>query len=423
MRADIVREHGAATAAIMAASESVAARPNGAAKRAPNTLIVKSDGTPHAILANAITKLRTAPEWKGVLAFNEFSLQVTTLKPAPWGGSAGKEWTDHEDRLTADWLQHHRILVPVKIAAEAIQTVSRDRICNPVREYLEGTHWDGRRRIDGWLSMYLGVAQSNYTCAVGARWLIAAVARIFAPGAKVDSCLILEGEQGSGKSRALKTLGGDWYTDEMSELGSKEAAIQTRGIWIIELAELEAMTRAEVCRIKAFMSRATDRFRPPYASRPIESPRQCIFAGSVNHSTGYLRDETGGRRFWPIQCSRIELDALARARDQLFAEATQRYKAGTPWWLDSGELNQAAAEEQIARYDGDPWDDNIRRWAEGRADISIDQVLTVCLEMPKHQWTQVHKNRIARSLRAQGWERFRGPIEDNHQWPSPFRTK
>ena len=128
----------------------------------------------------------------------------------------------------------------------------------------------------------------------------AGVARIFSPGAKADSCLILEGEQGTKKSTALKTLVQPWFTDEIAELGSKDAALQTRGVWIIEIAELDSMNRSEAGKIKEFMSRTTDRFRPPYGRRLIESPRQCIFAGSVNH-TNYLRDETGARRFWPVQ--------------------------------------------------------------------------------------------------------------------------
>jgi predicted P-loop ATPase len=131
--------------------------------------------------------------------------------------------------------------------------------------------------------------------------MISTVARIFEPGVKADCCLILEGEQGSGKSSALRTLAAPWFTDEIAELGSKDAALQSHGVWIIELAELDSMSRADVGRIKAFMSRSVDRFRPPYGKRLIESPRQCVFAGSVNHSD-YLRDETGARRFWPVEC-------------------------------------------------------------------------------------------------------------------------
>ena len=116
---------------------------------------------------------------------------------------------------------------------------------------------------------------------------------------KADCCLILEGTQGIRKSTALRTVAGEYFTDELADLGSKDAAMQTRGVWIIELSELDNLSHAEVARIKAFMSRTTDRFRPPYGMRLMESPRQCVFAGTVNHCS-YLRDDTGGRRFWPV---------------------------------------------------------------------------------------------------------------------------
>ena len=132
---------------------------------------------------------------------------------------------------------------------------------------------------------------------------------------------------------------------------------------MIEIAELDSMTRAEVSRIKAFMSRATDRFRPPYGKQVIESPRQCVFAGSVNHST-YLRDETGGRRFWPVRCGEIDVDALARDRNQLWAEAVSQYRAGEVWWLETRELIQEAEQQQSDRYEEDPWQSLIAAWVE-----------------------------------------------------------
>jgi hypothetical protein len=196
-------------------------------------------------------------------------------------------------------------------------------------------HWDGVERLDRWLSTYLGADDSDYSRAVGSRWLISAVARTFQPGAKADCCLILEGPQGIRKSTALRTIAGEYFTDELADLGSKDAAMQTRGVWIIELSELDSLSHAEVARIKAFMSRTTDRFRPPYGMRLVESPRQCVFAGTVNHGT-YLRDETGGRRFWPIvQVFDSFLEAAQRfALDPTFAGLSVAWRI--PWrarWL------------------------------------------------------------------------------------------
>jgi predicted P-loop ATPase len=232
---------------------------------------------------------------------------------------------------------------------------------------------------------------------------------------KADCCLILEGEQGMKKSTALKTIAGEWFTDEIADLGSKDASMQTRGVWIIEIAELDSMSRGEVGKIKAFMSRSTDRFRPPYGKRLIESPRQCTFAGSVNH-TAYLRDETGGRRFWPVQCTRILIDDLARDRGQLWAEAVHRYQAGENWWLDSAELNQAAELEQRDRYEGDPWDGPISTWLTGKSSVSIEQALEFGIEKPKAQWHQSDRNRVGRVLRSLGWERYRERSGENLEW-------
>jgi predicted P-loop ATPase len=338
--------------------------------------------------------------------------------------SSVPEWTDHEDRLTADWLQHVGVCVSVEVAGQAVQTVAKDRAFHPVREYLESLEWDGNKRIDTWLSIYLGAEATDYTSAVGARWLTSGVARIYEPGAKADCCLILEGVQGLKKSTALKTIAGDWFTDEIADLGSKDAAMQTRGVWIIEIAELDSMSRSDVSKVKSFMSRSTDRFRPPYGKRLIESPRQCIFAGSVNHSN-YLRDETGGRRFWPVACTRIQIVELARDRDQLWAEARGRYGSGAAWWLDSVELNRLAQQQQADRYDGDPWDELVTKWLQspsqryngaGQAlqpftsdsqSVTIADVLNHCVGKPQDQWSQSDKNRVARCLRSLGFERYK----------------
>ncbi|HLH02154.1 MAG TPA: virulence-associated E family protein [Bryobacteraceae bacterium] len=367
------------------------------------------------ILANAITALRRAPEWQGVLAWDEFRANVVTLRRTPWGGGPDREWTDQEDRLTAEWLQHQRILVSVETASQAIQTVATENSVHPVRQYLDGVAWDGIPRLYRWLSTYLGAEHTEYTCAVGARWMLSAVARIDQPGTKADSCLILEGPQGAKKSTALRTLAGGFFTDELAELGSKDAALQIRGVWVVEIAELDSLARSEIASIKAFMSRTTDRFRPPFGKRVIEFPRQCVFAGTVNH-TEYLRDETGARRFWPVRCNVIDIEALARDRDQLWAEATHRYRSGEKWWLDTSDLVDTATQEQAARYQSDPWEEIIAPWLEQRASTSVSEVLEMCLNKSQAQWSQTDKTRVARCLRALGWDRYRERQGNRLEW-------
>jgi predicted P-loop ATPase len=173
-----------------------------------------------------------------------------------------------------------------------------------------------------------------------------------------------------------------------------------------QLSELDSLSHSEVARIKAFMSRTTDRFRPPYGMRLVESPRQCVFAGTVNHGT-YLRDETGARRFWPVACGRIDVEGLARDRDQLWAEARVRFGAGKVWWLETVGLVQLASGQQGARYESDPWEEVLASWIESRTSVSISELLGECLNKPRALWTQGDKNRVARCLRGLGWERYR----------------
>src|SRR5262249_28272593 len=147
-------------------------------------------------LANAITAFRYAREWEGALAFNEFSIATTIVAGIPWNRDR-RPWTDNDDILAAEWLQHHGIQVSKDIAGQAVEVVARQKPFHPVKQYLESLVWDGSPRLDTWLERHLGANQpaqsSRYLSAVGARWFISAVARIYRPGSKADHCLILEG--------------------------------------------------------------------------------------------------------------------------------------------------------------------------------------------------------------------------------------
>jgi predicted P-loop ATPase len=367
-------------------------------------LTYNDKGKAHPSLLNATTALRTAPEWAGVLAFNEFSLQAVTLKPTPWGSPPGP-WSEQQDRLTTEWLQRHGVMVGPRTAADAALTVANEHRFNPVRDYLDSLKWDGVHRIGQWLHTYLGAEQSGYVAAVGARWLISAVARIYQPGAKVDCCLILEGPQGMRKSTALRTLGEPWFTDHLPPFDSKDAGMCVHGVWIIELAELGNLIRADSEAVKTFISQQSDRIRPPYGRYVEDTPRQCVFAGTVNKDE-YLRDETGGRRFWPVVCGEVNIDALLADKDQLWAEAVAQYKAGARWWLDAQELEGAASEEQASRFEGDPWQSQIQDWVEGKDVVTVATVLRSCIQKPLDKWEQRDKNRVARVLQVLGWQRF-----------------
>jgi putative DNA primase/helicase len=295
--------------------------------------------------------------------------------------------------------------------------------------------------METWAITYLGAADTRLNRAFGSLWMISAVARIMDPGTKVDHMLILEGPQGAKKSTALKTLAGaEWFTDELAEIGSKDAAQQTRGVWIIEIAELDAIGRAEVSRIKSFLSRSVDRYRPPYERYVTDVPRQCVFAGTVNPDT-YLRDETGNRRFWPIRCGKIDLEAIRRSRDQLWAEAMAMYSQGAIWWLDDPDLIAQARAEQEERYQSDAWDGLIDRWlvydkqrvnrgyatyddwreeeverAALLTDVSVAEILQNAIGIEPGRWTRGDQMRISAYLKARGWERYRSRSGASLDW-------
>lgn len=323
----------------------------------------------------------------------------------PWymNGPDHRFWENPDDLLTTNWLQQKGIYISKETARDAIDVVARDNSFHPVMDYLSRTEWDGVHRIDTWTIDYLGVEDTPFVRATGAKWLISGVARIYVPGCKADCALIIEGKQGLLKSTALKTLFHPWFTDEISDLGSKDAAMQIAGKWGIEMSELDSMRRTEVSKVKAFMSRTMDRFRPPYGYRVVEQLRQCIMAGTVNENQ-YLRDDTGNRRFWPHAGTKIDIPKLSDDRDQLWAEAKTKYLLEEPWWLDSDELITQAREAQSARRVEDPWENEISNMLKLLESTTPSELL-LDLGKDKKDLTQADQNRAASCLRALGWER------------------
>lgn len=283
---------------------------------------------------------------------------------------------------------------------------------DPIAEYLRSLKWDGEKRIDTWLTHYLNTPDTLYTRAVGRKWLIGAVARALKPGCKMDTVLILEGEQGLKKSTALATLAGPGnFSDTPIDIGSKDGRLALQGVWIIELAELESLRKSESTRTKAFFSQQEDKYRPPFGRHDIIVPRRCVFAGSVNlGSQGYLQDETGNRRFWPVECSSIDLPALRRDRDQIWAEATQAFDAGEEWWVPE---NLAGLKEAVAdRMEEDSWSSLIEDWlcAVKEPIVSKDEVYLYALDLGHREWSRANESRIGRILKGLGWRRRRVSI-------------
>jgi predicted P-loop ATPase len=370
-------------------------------------LMLNKHGVPLGILRNVLYALRNAPEWRGVLAYDEFAARAITRKPLPWIDQTVEQWTDYHDSRACEWFQEHEIAASAGEVGRGIQTVARENPVHPVRDYLNALKWDRTARLDTWLPRYFGVEDSPYVKAVASRFLISAVARVEKPGCQVDHALILEGPQGLLKSSALRELAHPWFTDRLSTLGSKDAAMEVAGVWLIELSELDALTKATNPAIKSFITRRHDRLRLPYGRHMVDRPRQCVFAGSINPTGGYLKDPTGARRFWPVACGVIDLKALARDRDQLWAEALVRFRDGAVWWLETPELEALATAEQAARFEVDAWAETVSDWLVGRNDVSVGEVLVGALGVPQESWSQTAQNRVAALLAFTGFQRYR----------------
>ena len=338
-------------------------------------LIYGKDG-PHDNVANVCLALTADPVFRDGIRFDELRA-CPVVASMPWRSSQGwREWTDVDDVALAEWLQLRGLNARPATCAAAVQHFASMRLIHPLRDHLDGRAWDGERRLESWLTTYLGVAKNDYSQAVGRAWLISAVARVFKPGCKADHALILEGPQGAFKSTACSiiAMSPDWFADEIADLGSKDSAQDLRGKWIIEIGELSAMRRSEVERVKAFISRSSDHYRPSYGRRSQDFARQCVFIGTTN-ADAYLADETGGRRFWPVKVGKIDTDALRRDIGQLWAEAVAAFKAGEAWHLPR-EIEMQAREQQADRRITDPWEDAIIGWAEAQVRVGHDRRCT-----------------------------------------------
>lgn len=389
-------------------------------------IIVSKNGEPAPLLANAITILGHATEWKGSIGWNDFHRRIECIKQATDERQVAHGlWTDAHDAAATEWIQQAGVHVPMSTVRQAVATVAQKHAYNPLTEWLNTLEWDGTPRIDTWLLNICHADDNDYVRAVGAKFLIGAIARAYVPGCKQDTALVLEGLQGIRKSTTFEILAGDFFSDDMGDLHSKDAAMQSQAGWIIELAELSALTRsaagsAGIEGIKAFLTRRTDRFRPPYGHNVIHAPRQSVFVGTVNpDGSGYLRDQEN-RRFWPVRTGNIDTHKLSIVRDQLWAEAITRYRENSQWWLTESE-NRAAQIEQESRRVVDEWqhiitrfttefpqgDNSGRIWWVPRSvrleTMTVSEILTDALNIPVARWTQNDQNRVARCLKSMGW--------------------
>lgn len=360
--------------------------------------------------ANAHLCLIHMPEWRDVLAYDEFAQRVVKRSPPPFERGVAGDWDAMDDTFTCYWLTRGMPKLSTAQAAEAVESAARMRSFDPVRTYLEGLIWDQVPRLDDWLADYFGAPKTEYTMRVGRWWLIGMVRRVFEPGCKFDFMPILEGPQGRGKSSALEILAHPWFGNTDFVMGDKDSMSVMQGKWLYEVAELDSFNKADSTRVKSFVSRQIDEFRPPYGRRVVKQPRRVVLVGTTNQYE-YFKDASGNRRFWPIQClETINLDGLRDARDQLFAEAVHRYRAGERSYPTREEQEELLAPEQEAREIADAWEEGVHRFLE---EVGTDgtrlqstsgfDILHKGLKLDAGKITKEMTTRVGLVMRKLGW--------------------
>jgi predicted P-loop ATPase len=371
-------------------------------------LVRNGAGFPRSTLGNVFIVLESDAQLAKLFAFDLVRARSVLMRAPPWEAEAkiGRDVGDHDVVCCTRFLEDKfGLITDVGIVGRAVEATARKNQHDPLRDYLCGLEHDGKKRLDRWAVDLLGVADTPFARDAGVRFLIAAVARALRPGCQVDSALVLEGAQGCGKSSAVRILSRGFFSDDIPDLSNgKESAVSLSGAWFVELAELEGLKRADIAKTKAFITRRFDRFRPPYGKHVEEFPRRCVFVATTNESS-YLLDETGNRRFWPLTCGAVKLDALERNADQLWAEAVAAFNAGTHWHLDVS-VQAEAREQQDDRVENDPWHAQVAEMVNGRDYATTRDVLrTVAIHAGLQ--TRTHSMRAASLLRRLGFTRRR----------------
>lgn len=360
----------------------------------------------------------------GLIAYNEFAHRIERCGALPWTAELG-EWETADDYKLGLWMAEH-MGMPIRsegTLAAGVAMAAMDCKFHPVRRYLDGLQWDGIDRLDHWLHECLSTRDDTYHKMIGRFFIMGMVARILNPGCQMDTMMILEGAQGRRKSTALRVLAGEWFADTPLKIGDKDATLNLSGVWLYEVAELDAFSKVEVTAVKQYVTSRVDRVREPYARRAIDRPRSCVFGGTTNQDE-YLRDPSGGRRFWPVRVRMdIELGKLAEWRDQLYAEAMRRLQQGERYHPTREESEQYIVPEQEEREIADPWFERIAAWLGDKSDkggyydltrlvryqYTSTQILTQCLGVETHKIDGARQmaTRVGVAMHKLGWRKVR----------------
>lgn len=350
-------------------------------------LDVDRKGNIYGTIDNIMLILENDPYFSGRIAFDDFEKCEVAIRDLPWRkvSHLSRRLIDRDDANIRHYLEKAYGISHLTKTKDAMQVWAQKTVFHPVREYLTGVVWDGDSRVDSLLVEYQGAADTEYTRMVTRKILVAAVARVFNPGVKFDTILTLVGKQGLKKSSLIAKLGKQWFSDSFSfnQLTKNEtkACEQVQGVWLVEIAELSGLAKAELETVKHFISKTEDRFRVAYGHRTENFPRQCVFFATTN-KVDFLRDPTGNRRYWPVLVNETEpekdvfTDLTEYEIDQIWAEAMHFYKQGELLYLPESMIDRAA-EMQRKHTEEHPW-------------VSI---IEDYLERPRPEnWSKMNKN-------------------------------
>lgn len=402
------------------------------------------EGGVRANITNAVLILKHHPALQGI-RFNELSGAVEVQGNLPWK-RPNKYWRDADDAQLYGWVaDQYGVQFPENKFTKALAIVTDQRRFNPLKDYIRGLpEWDGVPRVDTLLVDYLGAEDSAYTRAVTRKTLIGAIQRVLEPGCKFDTVLVLDGKPGIGKSTLLRKLGGKWFSDSLSlaDTRDKTAAEKLQGVWIMEIGEMQGTRKADIDVMKGFLSRQVDEYRAAYGRVVERHPRTAIICGTTNSTTGFLRDTTGNRRFWPVTVEgggRLSVwEITEETRSQIWAEAMAYTAEGETSYLDA-EMEKEAARAQQAALEYDDREgqvleyletllpDDWYSWDTGkrvdyfqqrdaldpkttatmqRRQVCAVEIFCECFGRPRNAWKKQDGYEIAAIMaRLQGWER------------------
>jgi predicted P-loop ATPase len=335
-----------------------------------------------------------ADHWGGRLRLNEMSQQIEL------DGKAGELDIERVYIRVADELD---VDIPKQIASDLVVVNAKKNAYSPVKDYLNSVAGVAPVNLDDLALRYFGTDNPLHAVLLK-RTLIAAVARVFKPGCKVDTLCILQGGQGTLKSTFWQTLVGEtWFTDNLNDANEKDEKLKLRRYWMLEFSEFEtAYKRKEVEQLKAFLSSRVDSLRKPYGKAIEDFPRTSVFVGSTNRQE-FLHDPTGERRYWVIPVAqKIPIHIVEQERDQIWSAAVAAYKAGEQWWLTPDE-DALLAQANQGWQSSDAWESDVMSYVENLTTCTISELLTKAIQMELAHQGKADQMRVSDILRRNGW--------------------